>query len=91
MIDPRTKAWLDDMFIYGGANVYGPSQLKEEIDAAGEWANRFRANFEHVMKDRTLTAEEYEARTEISFDTDSEMFEYMGKLHQYLFNNGVHP
>ena len=91
MTDPQTKAWLDDMFTYGGANVYGPSQLKEEIDTAGEWAKRFRTKFEHVLTERTLSAAKYEVRTEVSFDTDAELFEYLEKLYQYLFYDGTQP
>jgi len=91
MVDLRTKAWLDDMFIYGGGNVYGPPQLKEETDARGEWAERFRSNFEHVLAERQLTALEYEDRTEVSFDTDAELFEYLEKIYQYLFYEGPQP
>ncbi len=91
MVDLRTKSWLDDMFIYGGGNVYGPPQLKEATDARGEWAERFRSNIEYVLAKRELTALEYEDRTEVSFDTDAELFEYLEKLYQYLFYNGVQP
>ncbi len=56
MIDLRTQARLDDMFIYGGGNVYGPPQLKEATDTRGEWAERFRSNFDRVLAERELTA-----------------------------------
>ncbi len=36
MVDIRTQAWLDDKFIYGGGNVFGPPRLNEKIDARGE-------------------------------------------------------
>lgn len=91
MVDLRTKAWLDDMFVYGGANVYGPIQLKEEADNSGEWAKRFRANFDYVLAKRTLTAFDYEDRTEVSFDTDAEFFDYLTSLHGYLYSNGPMP
>ncbi|MBC56352.1 MAG: hypothetical protein CL814_05400 [Confluentimicrobium sp.] len=90
-MDLRTKALLDDMFMYGGGNVYGPRQLKEGIDARGEWAQRYRANFEHVLAERTLSAAEYEDRTEISFDTDDELYDHLSKLHRYLFFDGPIP
>ena len=91
MVDLRTKAWLDDMFAYGGANVYGPSQLKEEIDSLGEWAERFRANFDHVLAERTLTALDYENRTEVSFDSDEEFYGYLSSLHRFLYADGPMP
>jgi hypothetical protein len=71
MVDLRTQAWLDDMFIYGGGNVYGPPQLKEATDTRGEWAGRFRSNFERVLAERKLTALEYENRTEVSLTSDA--------------------
>ncbi len=91
MVDLRTQAWLDDMFIYGGGNVYGPPQLKEATDTRGEWAERFRSNFDHVLAEKTLTAAEYEARTEISYDTDVEFYEYLLKLYRFLFSSGPMP
>lgn len=91
VVDLRTQAWLDDMFIYGGGNVYGPPQLKEETDARTEWAERFRSNFDYVLAKRELTALEYEDRTEISFDTDAEFYAYLGRLFDYLFKNGAFP
>lgn len=91
MVDLQTKVWLDDMFIYGGTNVYGSRQLKEAVDAHGEWSRRYRANFEHVLAERTLTAAEYEARTEISFDTDADFYDHLSKLHRYLFFGGPIP
>lgn len=91
MVDLRTKAWLDDMFIYGGGNVYGPPQLKEATDTRGEWAGRFRSNFERVLAERKLTALEYENRTEVSFDTDGEFYDYLLALHDFLFSNGPMP
>ena len=91
MVDLRTKAWLDDMFIYGGGNVYGPPQLKETTDMRGEWAGRFRSNFEHVLAERKLTALEYENRTDVSFDTDAEFYDYLLALHDFLFSKGPMP
>lgn len=75
-VDQRTQAWLDDMFIYSGGNVYGPNQLKDEIESRSEWSKRFRRDFEHVLAERTLTAIDYERRTDIYFDSDEEMFLY---------------
>lgn len=91
MIDLRTKAWLDDMFIYGGGNVYGPPQLKEATDTRGEWAERFRANFDHIIAERTLTALDYENRTEVSFDSDEEFYSYLLSLHRFLYADGPMP
>jgi len=91
MVDLRTQAWLDDMFIYGGGNVYGPPQFKEATDARTEWAERFRSNFDHVLAERRLTASEYEDRTEISFDNDVEFYDYLAKLRRFLFSDGPMP
>lgn len=57
----------------------GP-RLKEEIDARGEWAERFRSNFDHVLAKRGVTASKYEVRTEISFDTNVEFHDYLAKF-----------
>lgn len=91
MVDLRTKAWLDDMFIYGGGNVYGPRQSKEEIDVRGQWAERFRSILDHVLAEGQLAALEYEDRTEVSFDTDVEFYDYLAKLYRFLFSDGPMP
>lgn len=91
MVDLRTKSWLDDMFIYGGGNVYGPPQLKEATDARGEWAERFRSNIEYVLAKRELTALEYEDRTEVSFDSDADLHAYLLRLYDYLYRSGPFP
>ena len=70
---------------------FGPPQLKEEIVARGEWAERFRSNFDHVLAERELTGSAYEGRTEISFDTDDEFYDYLSKLHRFLFSDGPIP
>lgn len=73
------------------ATYMAPPQLREEIDARTEWAERFRSNFDHVLGQRGLTALEYEDRTEVSFDTDVEFYDYLAKLHRFLFLDGPMP
>lgn len=91
MIDLRAQAWLDDMVFYSGGNAYGYPQLKEVVGRGGEWSDRYRRNFDHVLAERKLTASEYENRAEVSFDTDAELFEELSKLYLYLFQNGPYP
>lgn len=91
MVDLRTQAWLNDMFIYGGGNVYGYPQLKKAVETRGEWAARYRKNLNHVMAERTLTALEYEDETLVSFDTDAELYDELSKLNLYLYFDGPYP
>lgn len=90
-LDMRTRAWLDDMFLYCGANVYGPDKLKDELSVPSEWRAQFRRNFEHVLGTKTLTAKDYERRTDIEFDSDDELFAYLRKLYNFLFAAGPYP
>jgi hypothetical protein len=49
-LDLRTQAWLDDMFLFCGANVCGPDKLKEELAWSSEWSERLRRNFDQCWK-----------------------------------------
>jgi hypothetical protein len=87
-LDLRTQAWLDDMFLYCGANVYGPDKLKEELAWSSEWAERLRRNFDHVLKNRSLTADDY---ADIEFENDEMLFAYVEALRDFLFLDGPYP
>jgi hypothetical protein len=79
------------MFLYCGANVYGPDELKERLSRPTEWSERFHRKFEHVLEMRALTAKDYELRTDIDFDSDDELFIYLRKLYDFLFAAGPYP
>lgn len=91
MLDSRTQAWLDEMVFYSGGNAYGYPQLKEAVGCNGEWSDRYRKNFDHVLAERKLTALEYEKRAEVNFDTDAELYQELSKLYLYLFQDGPYP
>ena len=84
-LDLRTQAWLDDMFLYCGANVYGPDKLKEELGWSSEWSERLRRNFDYVLENRSLTAED------IEFENDEALFAYVEALRDFLFSDGPYP
>lgn len=90
-LDLRTQAWLNDMFLYCGANVYGPDKLKEELAIPSEWSMRFRRNFEYVLEKRSLTADDYARRTDIDFEDDEALFYYLKALRDFLFLGGPYP
>lgn len=90
-LDLRTQAWLDDMFLYCGANVYGPDKLKEELGWSSEWSEHLRWNFDYVLENRSLTADDYARRTDIEFENDEALFAYVEALRDFLFSNGPYP
>lgn len=90
-LDLRTEAWLDDMFLYCGANVYGPDRLKEELAWSSEWSERLRRNFDYVLENRSLTADDYARRTDVEFENDEALFAYVEALRDFLFADGPYP
>ena len=90
-LDLRTRAWLDDMFLYSGANAYGPDKLREELSHVSEWGERLRRNFEHVLERKTSTAKGYARRTEIAFESGEALFVYLQNLYDFLFAAGCYP
>jgi len=89
--DLRTQAWLQDIRLYCGGNTNDPAKLKENVTHPSEWAERLKRNFSHVLAEQVLTAMDYEDETDISFDEDAELYAYLWRLYNYLFENGPFP
>ena len=91
MCDLKTQAFLQDIMLYCGGNTNDPAKLRERALVNSEWSARLKRNFHHVLAQRTVTASSYEDKTDVSFDTDSELYAYLNRLYDYLFKNGAFP
>ena len=77
--------------MYCGGNTNDPAKLRESTLVSSEWSECLKRNFHHVLAQRTVTAPSYEDETDVSFDTDTELYAYLGRLYDYLFKNGAFP
>ncbi|WP_217241540.1 hypothetical protein [Streptomyces sp. AC555_RSS877] len=50
-----------------------------------EYVNAVRVGLESVLRTRELTVGDYERLTDIEFDGDEALYEYLGSLYRYLF------
>ncbi|MFG3225393.1 hypothetical protein ACGF07_11535 [Kitasatospora sp. NPDC048194] len=65
--------------------AYGTlARVKETIRSAS-WCEDVQQRFERMLAERNMTRGEYCELTWIDFETDEEMYEYLEKLHAYLF------
>ncbi|MFJ2190925.1 hypothetical protein ACIOJE_23845 [Kitasatospora sp. NPDC087861] len=60
------------------------ASLKGTIRSAS-WCDDVQQRFGRMLAERNMTRGEYCENTWIDFDTDEEMYEYLEKLHAYLF------
>lgn len=87
MVDLETQTCLKDIELYCGGNTNDHVKLKEIIAIPSEWSERLKRNIGRVLVDRPLTALDYEKHV----DFDAEMYTYLQRLYDFLFDDGTFP
>ncbi|MFC6063766.1 hypothetical protein [Streptomyces ochraceiscleroticus] len=50
-----------------------------------EYVDAVKQGFEELLRDRDFTVEDYERLTEVEFDDEDSLYEYLQRMYQYLF------
>ncbi|WP_136685189.1 hypothetical protein [Falsirhodobacter xinxiangensis] len=82
---------MDVMSPYDHANCSDPRKLKVLASHPCEWSERFRRNFDHVIENRTVTAEDYDKYTAIELEDDEALYRYLRAVHAFLCADGSYP
>ena len=90
-LDFKIRAWLNEISLYCRRHTYDPDKLKRRLAVPTEWSQKPRANFDHVVEGRTLGTKDYERETDIDFETDEKLFDYLGALKAFFFDDGPFP
>jgi hypothetical protein len=90
-LDFRKRSFLREIGLYCHANCYDPDGLRQRLDPPSEWSERLHRDFDHVLKHRSLTANDYTRRTEIEFENDESLYAYVEALRDFLFSDGPYP
>lgn len=85
------ESWKRTMFPLCGPETYDPDTLKAGLEIDPDDSRRFRERFEAVLRDRPLTADEYERDIGFRFDNDEEMYGYLREMFGFLFEDGPFP
>ncbi|MFG2842792.1 hypothetical protein ACGF12_06400 [Kitasatospora sp. NPDC048296] len=86
----ETGQWDDlSSFMQGYLNVemagpYYLLQIRRTIRSFPSY-DALRRSFERMLAEQTMTCGEFCENTWLDFETDEEMYEYLGKIHAYLF------
>lgn len=87
---PEVAAMFDS---YGHVNNLDMDKFKRQLQVE-KWQRlrpSFKEDFQRVIRDRLITMEEHARLTDIDFETDDELFEYLQKIFDYLYKDGPYP
>ena len=87
---PEVAILLD---LYCHANNFDMDRFKAQVrrERWRELNPTFKSDFQKVIDDRLITMEEYLRLTDIDFETDDELFEYLQKIFDCVYNDGPDP
>ena len=87
---PDVATLLD---LYCHANNFDMEKFKRQVRIE-TWQERhptFKDDFQRVIDERLVTMDEHVRLTEIDFDTDDELFAYLQKIFDCVYNDGPDP
>ncbi len=87
---PEVAIMLD---LYCHANNFDMDKFKYQLQVQ-RWRERnptFREDFKRVIDESLITMEEHLRLTEVDFETDDELFEYLQKIFDCVYHSGPDP
>lgn len=79
--------------LYCHANNFDMDGFREQVRRE-KWLLRhptFKQDFKRVIDDRLITMDEHIRLTEVDFDTDDELFAYLQRIYDHVYNDGPYP
>ncbi|MER5867342.1 hypothetical protein [Kitasatospora sp. NPDC002040] len=78
------KTYLNSEMAFG----YLPRVRSTIASSAPEWGESIRREFAQVISERPLSVAQYCDMTWVEFESDDALYEYLGKVFEYLFVGG---
>jgi len=78
------KTYLNSEMAFG----YLPNVRSTIAASVPEWGESIRREFQQVLAERSISAAEYCDMTWVEFESDDALYEYLGKVFDYLFGGG---
>jgi len=79
--------------LYCHANNFDMDKFRAQVRREGwiELNPTFKQDFQKVIDERLVTMDEHVRLTEVDFETDDELFEYLQKILDHVYNDGPYP
>ena len=85
------ETWIEIAGMFCNGNYYDLNAMKVYLAEHSTTRDPFRARFDVVLRDRPLTALDWERRMNTDFEDDDGFYAFLRALYAFLFEDGEWP